>query len=172
MAADFKRAEQAALQILEEYRISAPPIDPEEIAEKMGVNVTYAKFGEPYRNEVSGFISFSDNGSAEIVINSDISVNRKIFTIAHELGHYVLHREWAKSDNYVLPRVNDYNEGKPDEEREADAFAANLLVPEGLLRKYADISTADDLSEIFLVSNQVIENRLNRIKKHWWRYGR
>lgn len=52
------------------------------------------------------------------------SVERWIFTAAHELGHLLLHFE-------------DYGQGIKEEdkahEREADAFAAEFLMPDGSL---------------------------------------
>jgi Zn-dependent peptidase ImmA (M78 family) len=162
MAADFNRAQAEAEKILKKYGTKHPPVDPEAIAESMGVDVVYAHFKEPHDQEVSGFIELEP--SPRIVVNAAIHPNRKTFTIAHELAHFVLHKDYARSGNYrILPRRNEYNGNKPDEEREADAFAANLLVPNGELKRYASLASVHELARMFLVSDQVISNRLRHI---------
>ncbi|KAA6405516.1 hypothetical protein DPQ22_04210 [Candidatus Tokpelaia sp.] len=167
MTADFGKAQKKAAEILKEYRITKPPIDPEAIAEEMGVDVRYADFSPDISKKISGFIRFNrDSGNApQIIVNKAVSPRRKIFTIAHELGHYLLHRDYAEDDNryQVMPRSNFYPEGKPPEEQEADCFAANLLVPEDMLRKYsayASIETIEKLAGIFAVSKEVILDRM------------
>lgn len=163
MAYDCSEAERQALNLLREHGIANPPVDPEAIAESLGVRVLYADFGDKHRDLISGLIRFQEDGSASILVNSATSANRKTFTIAHELGHFVMHKEWAKGPNYVLPRLNGYAATKPREEVEADAFAANLLVPTEMLKKYSRVASVYELSKIFVVSEQVINNRLKTI---------
>lgn len=159
MPADFHMAKRQAAQALKNHGINRPPIDPEALAEAMGVDVVYANFPKAISDQVSGFLEVGDN--PRIVVNKAIHANRKTFTIAHELGHYLMHREYAESGDYqVLPRRNQYNREKPDEEREADAFAANLLVPMQMLHRYKDIASTQELATTFLVSEDVILNRL------------
>lgn len=63
------------------------------------------------------------DGGPAIIINSSIeSVERKIFTIAHELGHLLLHK-----DSYKSPETLDTKDSK--EETEANEFAGELLCP-------------------------------------------
>jgi Zn-dependent peptidase ImmA (M78 family) len=77
-----------------------------------------------------------------------------------------MHSEYAKSGEYkVLPRRNSYVGVKPPEEREADAFAANLLVPESMLKAYKGVASVSELATLFAVSEQVIVNRLNHIER-------
>lgn len=158
--ANYRRAQEAAEKLLDKYGIDAPPIDPEVIAEGEGVDVVYAGFKGRASDEVSGFINPMD---ARIFVNKVLPPNRKTFTIAHELGHHVLHRAYVESGDYrILPRRNEYGDDKPDEEKEADAFAANLLVPMKLLRRYKDHATVPELARMFLVSQDVIAHRLKR----------
>lgn len=159
--ADFALAEKCAAKLVSDYGYVLPPVDPEAIAETLGVRVLYADFGA-HKEMISGLIQFQ-NDSATILINAAESANRKTFTIAHELGHFMMHKEWAKGPNYVLPRRNGYAVTKPNEEVEADAFAANLLVPKAMLKKYATSASVFELSKIFVVSEAVINNRLKAI---------
>jgi Zn-dependent peptidase ImmA (M78 family) len=157
--ADFKRTEREAKRLLEQFGYTTPPIDPETIAEALGIDVVYADFDGEIGHKVAGFIEPAAN---RIVVNEAQPAVRKNYTIAHELGHHLMHREYAASENYqVLPRMNGYTDGgKPDEEREADAFAANLLVPLKMLRRYKDVATISELARLFSVSEEVIRHRL------------
>src|SRR5260370_19636641 len=66
-------------------------------------------------------VSAQDGGPAIVVNNWErISVERRIFTAAHELGHLLMH-------------LNAFNIDQPDEneaeEKDADFFAAHFLLP-------------------------------------------
>ncbi|WP_317054837.1 ImmA/IrrE family metallo-endopeptidase [Roseovarius rhodophyticola] len=127
--------------------------DPVHLAHRLGLKV----FEENLHESVSGFIQFdetcgSDSGY-KVVLNSVHSVARKKFTLAHELGHFVLHRN---SDHFLEDKKRsaeifdfasgyrsgdgwDYSQDFPKAfEREADVFAANVLLPANLLRKTAE----------------------------------
>lgn len=159
MAANYKKAETEAAALLKKYKINTPPVDPEALAEAMGIEVVYARLKPDVSDSISGFIVPSKQ---KIVVNQAIHPNRKTFTIAHELAHHILHADYTISDDYrVFNRMNEYDGDKPDEEKEADAFAAHLLVPTALLKKYKDFATPTELARLFGVSNAVILNRLN-----------
>jgi len=66
--------------------------------------------------------------SGRVLVRSGIrEAGRKRFTIAHEIGHYVLHRDQQTS---CSPReIEGWKEGQPLPEREADTFASELLLP-------------------------------------------
>jgi Zn-dependent peptidase ImmA (M78 family) len=67
-------------------------------------------------------------GWAIIYNESGTSLGRKRFTISHELGHYLLHRANLPNGIECDERVVTRREGKGIE-READEFAAGLLMP-------------------------------------------
>jgi Zn-dependent peptidase ImmA (M78 family) len=158
MSANFKAARNRAQELLAKYDCLQPPIDPEFIAKNEGVGVVYADFEPPVSDEISGFY---DPIANQIVVNKAIAPNRKTYTIAHELAHYLMHREYAESDQYkILPRKNGYEGAKPDVEKEADAFAAELLVPLTMLRDYAYLGDAEELSRIFCVSQEALGFRM------------
>lgn len=159
MPADYDRAKKAARDLIAKYKIKTAPIDPEAIAEAEGVEVVYANFGGKIAEEVAGF---SEPMNGRIVINRALHTNRKVYTIAHELGHHVLHKDYLDDEGayQVFPRMNSYAGTKPPEEQEADAFAAELLVPIDMLRKYVDFASPSELSAMFMVSREVILNRM------------
>lgn len=153
MAANLELAQRTASGLLEKYRILTPPIDPTALSEAEGIEVYYASFSK-YSKTVSGAFDFESN---RIIVNREVPRDREAFTIAHELGHAMLHRDYAKSKNYTaLPYGNWWSGDKPDEELEADAFAANLLVPLSIFSLYRDRTGISDLARMFGVSGDVI----------------
>jgi len=159
---DYVAARKKAAEILRRFGITRPPVDPELIAENLGYNVLYVNFSGDVGSEIAGLYDFA---SKTIYVNHDIAPNRKTFTIAHELGHALLHEDYAKSNRYMaLPRRNDYGyDAKPSEEKEADVFAACLLVPKDLLRRYKHLADLDELSALFAVSSDVVHHQLKYI---------
>ena len=86
-------------------------------------------------------------------------IGRDRFTVAHELGHYLLHDD----NNVTLARMekNKKIEHFRDPEWQANTFAAELLVPLNLI----DTQNIYEIAENFGVSNQVAEIRLNKLIK-------
>lgn len=64
-----------------------------------------------------------------ILYNGRANRERQRFTIAHEFGHLVLHRHLQSACNCSKEDVYASLDGARDIEREADDFAANLLMP-------------------------------------------
>ncbi|WP_160299164.1 ImmA/IrrE family metallo-endopeptidase [Sphingomonas sp. SRS2] len=131
-----------------------------EIAETQGVDVVFADFGEA-GERVAGFCDFE---SGKLYVNANDPVARQTFTIAHELGHWVLHRRFFEEnpDEYsILPRFQKPSAKNPFEQ-EANHFAANLLVPKRLLAPVKDAG-ATVLAKVFGVSREMMENRLKNV---------
>ena len=85
-------------------------------------------------------MSFIKNGQPMIGVNALHALDTsERFTLAHELGHVILHRPrcWkpaaSTSTRASLRRDNLASEGTDDREIEANNFAAELLMPEPLL---------------------------------------
>lgn len=153
---DYRRAEREALSVLKEFGLEEPPVDPVRIAEQLGVPVRFVEFtGETDRN-VSGFYDCETN---QIWVNKHEFPLRQTFTVAHELGHKILHEEWAKSDNYrVLLRDPSKTDWDPIEQ-EANVFAANLLMPRRMLDQYYKLPV-EQISRLFAVSVPAVSHRL------------
>jgi Zn-dependent peptidase ImmA (M78 family) len=156
--ADFARAIREAKRIVEEFGFSAPPINPLTLTRDLGVNVSFVKLSQEHQN-VSGFYDAADDA---IYVNKDEFPKRKTFTIAHELGHKILHREWAASNDYRVLMRDQHLKVVDPREQEANAFAAHLLVPTKMLATYRHVASVEELSDLFAVSMPVIKNRLNR----------
>ena len=102
------------------------------LAEGSGVE----SFGAP-GDALAGFLYFAGNAGQACVNASDILPRRR-FTAAHELGHAVLHRErmgrFRADTETTLLEADDSTD---ELEREANQFAAELLMPEAVLQARA-----------------------------------
>ncbi|AMO55609.1 ImmA/IrrE family metallo-endopeptidase [Endozoicomonas montiporae] len=100
------------------------PVPIEQVATRLGYGYENFLPDESTRN-VAGAVSHSQK---MIYLNDEDSARRQLFTLAHELGHIVLHFDPTNPDqNFV-----DYRTPGPKNtrEKEADMFAAELLMPE------------------------------------------
>jgi Zn-dependent peptidase ImmA (M78 family) len=120
--------------------VQKAPVDVESVASFLGINVRKT----PTKDEVSGFLFKQPGAQAVIGINSLHHPNRQRFTLSHEIGHFVLHpQEDMHVDKFVLQfRDSNSSKGEDELEKEANRFAAELLMPKEFLRR--------DLTEIGL----------------------
>jgi len=128
---DNKTQIRSHLDIISEF-LAQEPVDVVSAAKAIGVRVLF----DELPNGVSGKIQKDNEGKYYIVANQDEPEVRQRFTIAHELGHYMYHRSLigdgvSDSPAYRAPDETIY-ETTPLErihERQANQFAANLLMP-------------------------------------------
>jgi Zn-dependent peptidase ImmA (M78 family) len=121
--------------------------------------------------DVSGILVV-EKGHGVIGFNAGHPPVRKRFTIAHEIGHYVLHVKQAQSrlfvDRHVYRRDDESATGSDQEEVEANAFAAAFLMPKELVRdalKKQGLNLDDEedlevLARLFGVSTSAMSYRL------------
>ena len=85
-------------------------------------------------------------------------------TLAHELGHYFLHREMLKSSDVHIDTLYratiQTNINTKEQEREVDYFAGALLMNRMAIEKLIDNYTVADLAELFKVSSSAMAVRL------------
>jgi Zn-dependent peptidase ImmA (M78 family) len=88
-------------------------------------------------------------------------VTRQAFTLAHELGHWLLHNEKLRESPELSilfsKPLGELN--KEPIEKEANCFAASLLVPKSFLEEYKDEDPLT-IAQIFGVSQDVIGFRI------------
>ena len=144
-------------KVLKENFVSSPPVIASELAEAYGLEVCEITFPTDFAH-IAGFIDFSSNS---IFVNADDSPTRRNFTIAHELGHYLLKHHEQDGGYTILLRNPDAME-QTHFEQEATNFAANVLVPDVLLQKYLKDHpriTHSELATIFGVPANVIRSQ-------------
>ena len=112
--------------------------------------------------EISGFL-LRDSSENTIFVEKNQSVYRKRFTIAHEIGHYVL--EHLQSDTLNIAFRDDLSATGIDfEERAANAFAAELLMPSALVEYvYEQTRSTVRTAAAFAVSESAIKYRLKNL---------
>lgn len=137
------------------------PIDPVQVARALGVNVWQAQMP----NEVSGIISrLDDGGDVEVFLNSEHAPVRQRFTTAHELGHFVRHRQVYGNDAPMYYKRDLLAScGTDADEIFANQFAAELLMPDELVRLYARSEDEFGLSRRFGVSLAAMGHRLSNL---------
>lgn len=95
-----------------------------------------------------------------IIVRGQDPLVRKRFTVAHEIAHYLLHKT-----RFIGELVDDalYRSTLSSKlEAEANALAAEILMPESWINKFADIDNAQ-LAEKFKVSKEAIQIRLDSL---------
>ena len=107
----------------------------------------------------SGSLSCVD-GKWIMCINSSHNPKRQRFTMAHELGHYILH----KGKNIEFVDTTFFRSDEMDSiEYNACEFASRLLMPEDKLRKLIDedrIKNIGELASRFEVSSAAMKYRV------------
>lgn len=172
------------------------PLEIELIAEREGIKI----YPIPDLKKIAGTEGFIKPDLIQIGIDYDIYFsyeNRARFTIAHEVGHWFIHKEiYAKISREIkLDSFFDYNkfiEKIPLKEYDwiewqAYFFAAQILVPETELREKAKeilgnwigktvpedilLPIVEELALFFKVSSYVVRKRLNEedLIKNWQR---
>lgn len=159
-------------ELLEELNISSIPIDPFDIARKMGIEISQSVNID--KLSYDGEIYLNSLHRPVVWINPTDSVNRQKFTMAHEIGHLV-YDVLPDLDNFK-PIKDDYKSLRRDGsqnsmERRANDFAAKLLMPKNLIIEIGQdliekekIETKDRiivrLSQAFQVSQEAMKWRL------------
>lgn len=163
------RVRPEAKKLLEAVGCTEPPVDVEKIARHLAVRVVE----DQLEDGVSGML-YRDARSSLILINVDDAPVRKRFSIAHEIGHFVLHTQSVFVDRRIRHRDGTSSLGLNREEIQANQFAAELLMPSSLVvrevytRRQRRIPPSDEdlireLAEVFEVSKQAIELRLGNL---------
>lgn len=162
----YARILREVSELLARGGIDRPPVPVERLAKLLGAKVIAADFN----NEVSGVL-VRKNDETTIGFAKEQPKTRQRFTIAHEIGHLVLHAaEEVHVDREFRVRLrSQVSSAAVDvDEIEANAFAACLLIPEHLIRQdlkklsidFDDSSQMNALAKRYQVSSQAMTFRL------------
>ena len=139
---------------------SEPPVNVVRIAKNFGIKVYRSRPGK-WPGSLSGVLRRDpdDNEKFQIYTNGDHHIHRRRFTIAHEIAHFILHRD------LIGTGIRDdalYRSGLSNRlEAEANLLAADILMPWHLLKSFEqESSTIKSLAEIFKVSKDAMSIRL------------
>src|SRR5438034_11751378 len=141
MMANVRRAQARAKSLRARQRMTDLPVDVARVAKLESVEVEHVDFGD----EISGVL-VKDGDRAIIGVNARQALARQRFTIAHELGHYLLHssRELFVDKDYIVHfRDENSSSGYDPVEVEANQFAAELIMPEVEVREFFSVQRFD-----------------------------
>lgn len=148
MAVRKKRIETLIQKVLRECNVTEPPIPIEDIARKYGLLIRF----QALQSDLSGFL-YREQEKGVIGINSYHPKVRQRFTIAHEIGHFLLHQnDSLHVDRAVQAKFRNKlsHQGTDEDEIEANLFAAEILMPRELItRDLERIEAIDILDEDF-----------------------
>ena len=171
MSRRWTQIQKTAKGLLAELDIQAPPVPVHQLARHRGARIVRVEGDE---GDIDGFL-YRDDGKVVIGVNRNQASVRQRFTIAHELGHLLLHESGEPSQVYVdrgfrvRLRSGVSSEGTDLHEMEANRFAAELLMPLDFLRvdlegREFDLAADHELRELakrYGVSTQALAIRLN-----------
>ena len=171
-----KHIEELAENLLRQNKVSAPPVGINVLARSLGLDLVK----QDADDSISGMLINQGDGKGGIIgVNRSHHPNRQRFTIAHEIGHFLLqhyqgvHFDGANTGLQINFRNDRSTTGEDIFEREANLFAAEILMPRRLLE--ADLSkiknpvslvdandkTLKDLAKKYQVSVRAITYRLS-----------
>lgn len=165
---------KTASDLLKEYHIkSEPPIDIALLLENIGISLISKDFSNlekqsGYENNSILGAAISKDDDLAIFYKENDTYHRKIFTIAHELGHCCRHSENLKIEHIELRTLDCPNQ----HEMEANIFAGELLIPYNILKDIYDdflIPSLKSLSKIFNVSTNVMAARLDYLNLSYYK---
>lgn len=167
--------------LLLKNKVNKAPVPVDNIATNLGATIIY----EPNDDDLSGFLLRDKNKNQLIIgVNSNHPEVRQRFTISHEIGHLLLHSEESfhidrSSEGFgrkivrgKFERNKESATGTNKIEREANLFAAELLMPSAFIQKdmlkLGDVDLLHDvkLEELafnYGVSIQALTYRLNNL---------
>jgi hypothetical protein len=157
----YRRAPTGLTQVTKVIRrfTGTAPVNIVGLARDLGITVRQAELGENsgeiFRDLVKGgFSGFS------ILVNSAHPKVRKRFTVAHELGHFLRHRNRISNrlidDKMYRSRLGNTKEA------EANKLAADLLMPGRLIQQLRaeGVKSVEDLAKRFEVSLEAMKHRI------------
>ncbi|MBI4352453.1 MAG: ImmA/IrrE family metallo-endopeptidase [Candidatus Omnitrophica bacterium] len=135
------------------------------LEEKRGLKIFYLPI--PPERGVYGMFTYDQKMGGCVLINSNPNLGNQLFSLAHEYAHFVFHKE-------KLGIISTEQERNSTDEKVANSFASNFLIPEDTLRdlfnmriKEASDVEAEDvvyLADYFGVSFTAMAYRLNNLK--------
>jgi predicted transcriptional regulator len=145
-----------AEQLLKAAGVTGAPVVLRDVVSHLNLSLV-ERAREPFSSEAA-LVPLGEGHAIELRGTSN--ARRRRFTIAHEIGHFLLHPEQA-----VTERGGATNATMAAREREANQFAAELLMPEHLVRQAVLEEGADArrLADRFDVSIQAMGLRLRRL---------
>ena len=137
------------------------PVNVVGLAKKLGLKVWLATWDPPLRGKIERRDDdFAGPSGYAIIVNENDDEKQRRFTIAHEIAHFVLHRDEIGDGISDDPLYRGMKDGNL--EVEANKMALDILTPWPLVMLAIDngINTVDSLAGRFDVSESTMAVRL------------
>lgn len=178
----YRLVRDSAWRMFLKHRVRSLPVDVFRICRREGICVmSYREAAECGLLDVLGGVADGKDGFALVIRGKKLvfyddacPIGRQRFTVAHELGHFVL------GDVGAEPTVRNCEPSEDDDETEklANMFAARLLSPACVLWGLR-VRSAEEIAKICGLSRAAAEWRFRRLcelyerERDWFaRYGR
>ena len=142
---------QRAREVLQDQSITQPPVEVESIVRAHSLAVDYVSRGKGFNGRLL-------RERMVIEVEGSIHPHRQRFTIAHEIGHYIL------GHSPVICVFDDRSADDPRQvnEYQANAFASELLMPEGWVKEYwRELQDFQAMAKMFYVSPEAMFRRVD-----------
>lgn len=156
----YHRLSPEHIDVLTDF-VGQVPVKVGALAQALGLRVVVAAL--PLK--ISGLIKPDDEGGFVIKVNRFESKERQRFTIAHEIAHFLLHRDKIQSG--VVDSVLYRSKLSSRVEAEANRLAADIIMPRDKIREIARLHPMRNgsdlvatLAETFQVSRQAMDIRM------------
>ncbi len=151
---------------IEKYCESETSVNPKRIADKLNIDTQYLEekellhdinINDLLNDSQYGSIVVNDNHEASFKINKNLTYNQERKTIAHELGHYVLHSQMGNISGYAsyIPNIKDKKV-----EEQANIFMMFLLLPTSRIAKEESLNPFE-ISMKYDVSFDLVQDRIS-----------
>ncbi len=150
----YRKARDAAWQILKDMGTNKMPVSVLKICHELGITVAYNNCKD---NQLGECLMIA--GEPYILLRKNMSNKMKRFVCAHELGHILLeHFEAGDSFSYTS------EDRKRGCESEAESFAMRLIAPACVLWG-CNVDNAEEIGELCGIEIDYAEKRLRRMKQ-------
>lgn len=155
-----------AITVVVEYMNKPGPTDFKGIFNKLDIRYKEVSLGR-----VSGYLAYKNNQFI-VGVNSELTVQKRRFAAAHQLAHYILHRDlfvsagecrhedihWPGGEMDSYPLTNHHD-------RQANHLALQILLPLSKLNRLVSsgIEDSKDLMRHFGVSEKLMQLRLETL---------
>ena len=139
------------------------PIDVELLATDLGLKVYHADLGDDIYGKLTRDASKGGWSKYAVFVNKTNHPNRQRFTLAHEIAHFVLHRDLIEDG--IIDDTQYRSTLSSDHETQANKLAADILMPRALVRAEFQRNRAiAPLAVRFQVSEAAMKIRLESLR--------
>lgn len=159
MSPELRNLDRVLLATLEEHQDVAP-VRLTDLARAFGVPVKAATLAPG----ISGEIRPGESGGFVIKVNRHDPKRRQRFSVAHELSHFLLHKDQIgvgiTDDVLYRSSLSDWREA------EANRLAADILMPDALVREQIEAAHEKGVGDIvlYLADEFAVSEAAMRIK--------